>query len=39
MNICIYGASNSIIAGAYINPVEELGARLASGSYTCFRRR
>ena len=34
MNICIYGASSSIIAGAYINPVEELGARLAKRGHT-----
>ena len=34
MNICIYGASSSIIAGAYINPVEELGARLAKRGQT-----
>ncbi len=29
MNICIYGASSSVIAKSYINPTEELGFKLA----------
>ena len=29
MNICIYGASSSVIAGVYVNPVEILGTKLA----------
>ncbi|MGN0493460.1 MAG: TIGR00730 family Rossman fold protein [Acutalibacteraceae bacterium] len=29
MNICLYGASSSSIAKVYINPTEELGAKIA----------
>lgn len=34
MNICLYGASSNAIAKSYINPTEELGAKLADGGHT-----
>lgn len=34
MNICLYGASSSAIAKAYVNPTEELGAKIAERSHT-----
>lgn len=34
MNICLYGASSSAIAKAYVNPTEELGAKIAERGHT-----
>ena len=34
MNICLYGASSSAIAKSYINPTEELGAKIAERGHT-----
>lgn len=34
MNICLYGASSNSIAKSYINPTEELGAKIAEGGHT-----
>ncbi len=34
MNICLYGASSSAIAKSYINPTEELGAKIANRGHT-----
>ena len=34
MNICLYGASSSAIAKSYINPTEELGAKIAKRGHT-----
>ncbi len=34
MNICVYGASSSVIAKSYINPVEELGAKMAERGHS-----
>lgn len=34
MNICLYGASSSAIAKAYLNPTEELGAKIAERGHT-----
>ena len=34
MNICLYGASSNVIAKAYINPTEELGAKIAERGHT-----
>lgn len=34
MNICLYGASSSAIAKAYINPTEALGAKIADRGHT-----
>lgn len=34
MNICLYGASSTAIAKAYINPTEELGAKIAERGHT-----
>lgn len=34
MNICLYGASSSTIAKSYINPTEELGAKIAERGHT-----
>lgn len=34
MNICLYGASSSAIAKAYVNPTEELGAKIAERDHT-----
>lgn len=34
MNICLYGASSNAIAKSYINPTEELGAKLAERGHT-----
>lgn len=34
MNICLYGASSSAIAKAYVNPTEELGAKIAKRGHT-----
>lgn len=34
MNICVYGASSSVIAGVYIKPVEILGTKLADRGHT-----
>ena len=34
MNICLYGASSNAIAKSYINPTEELGAKIAERGHT-----
>ena len=34
MNICLYGASSNAIARSYINPTEELGAKIAERGHT-----
>lgn len=34
MNVCIYGASSDTIAKCYINPVEELGRKLAAHGHS-----
>ena len=34
MNICLYGASSNAIAKAYVNPTEELGAKIAERGHT-----
>lgn len=34
MNICLYGASSSSIAKAYINPIEALGEKMADRGHT-----
>ena len=34
MNICVYGASSNAIAKSYINPTEELGAKIAERGHT-----
>ncbi len=34
MNICLYGASSNAIAMSYINPTEELGAKIAERGHT-----
>ena len=34
MNICLYGASSNSIAKSYINPTEELGAKIAERGHT-----
>lgn len=34
MNICLYGASSNTIAKSYINPTEELGAKIAERGHT-----
>lgn len=34
MNICLYGASSDSIAKVYINPTEELGAKIAEMGHT-----
>lgn len=34
MNICLYGASSSAIAKSYINPTEELGAKISERGHT-----
>ena len=34
MNICLYGASSNAIVKSYINPTEELGAKIAERGHT-----